>query len=675
MKKTSLIIALAVTFAACQQEEITNNQENISAENFIAQTEEYSSQTKTSLNDTHMILWSANDEISIFNGNFDNAQYQVNSECAGKPNASFSFLSKTEATVQGEIDRNVAIYPYMESHQIYNVFNEEQTEVVGISVTGIEFPYTQYYTDGTFAEESFPMMATTMSIEDKMLKFKNLAGVLKLQVLGNFEVSKIRIMGLQYEILNGTFEAVSYYNQSNPELRIVEGNDRGVELQCPEGLHLNMETPQIFYISMPPTVFEKGFSVYVTNTEGASYRMRTTKTHEIQRSTILTMPPFVVGQSIDISESEFAIPDDGTPVEVDLTASYNWEVANIPEWVEVTPSSGEAGTTTLKISKKEGCDPSTYSNHLIYFVCGDASDRLVVYRDIPITTCADVNNGIDGNEYRVRGYVEDIANTTYGNIYITDETGTLFIYGTEYNGYLQNFSQLGINIGDIITLQGPRTTYGTTVELVNAAILDIEKSNLRIIAHHFEDYMIPQEGAEFSVIVRCYDDNLNVIIPEDAQSWLTLESIEAIDDNGYVATFIASANDIGDRQVTLKFTSSTGTKKSYDKITYKQVGGIVESTIQAFLNQPVNSTTYYKLTGVIESIKNSTYGNFDLRDETGSVYVYGLTATKVSKNDKSFESLGLQEGDTVTIIGTRDQYRGVDQVSGPAYYVSHISAN
>jgi hypothetical protein len=63
-----------------------------------------------------------------------------------------------------------------------------------------------------------------------------------------------------------------------------------------------------------------------------------------------------------------------------------------------------------------------------------------------------------------------------------------------------------------------------------------------------------------------------------------------------------------------------------------------------------------------------------LEDATGKVLVYGLTATQVESNDKSFASLKLRDGDTVTLIGTRDDYNGTAQVGGPAYYVSHIAA-
>ena len=96
-------------------------------------------------------------------------------------------------------------------------------------------------------------------------------------------------------------------------------------------------------------------------------------------------------------------------------------------------------------------------------------------------------------------------------------------------------------------------------------------------------------------------------------------------------------------------------------------------TVAEFLKLAVG-TTEYQLTGVIEGTYNTTYGNFYLNDGTGKVLVYGLTKTKVSSNDKSFASLGLRDGDTLTLIGQRSDYNGTAQVGGPAYYVSHVAA-
>ena len=124
----------------------------------------------------------------------------------------------------------------------------------------------------------------------------------------------------------------------------------------------------------------------------------------------------------------------------------------------------------------------------------------------------------------------------------------------------------------------------------------------------------------------------------------------------------------------LVFEAGTVNKTTFD---YTTPSGIEKLTVAEFLAKPTGAT-YYELTGTIKEIRDSEYGSFILSDETGEVYVYGLTATKVASNDKSFATLGLREGYTVTICGTRDHYDNTsddqkEQVGGPAYYISHVA--
>ena len=105
-------------------------------------------------------------------------------------------------------------------------------------------------------------------------------------------------------------------------------------------------------------------------------------------------------------------------------------------------------------------------------------------------------------------------------------------------------------------------------------------------------------------------------------------------------------------------------------------------TVAEFIAAEPSNTQKYQLTGKVtgsESI-NETYGNFYLEDATGTVYVYGLTKTELgygATNDKSFASIGIKAGDTVTLIGYRYTYKKEGQDDRVevvnAYYVSHTS--
>ena len=98
-------------------------------------------------------------------------------------------------------------------------------------------------------------------------------------------------------------------------------------------------------------------------------------------------------------------------------------------------------------------------------------------------------------------------------------------------------------------------------------------------------------------------------------------------------------------------------------------------TIAEFLEAEESTDVWYELTGEIVSIvTGNEYGNFTIKDETGEVYIYGMTNGWVGSNDKSFSQIGLNVGDIVTLGTLRGSYKGTPQGGGnkvPAFYISH----
>ena len=96
-------------------------------------------------------------------------------------------------------------------------------------------------------------------------------------------------------------------------------------------------------------------------------------------------------------------------------------------------------------------------------------------------------------------------------------------------------------------------------------------------------------------------------------------------------------------------------------------------TVAEFNAAEVNDNVWYQLTGTVENLKDGDqYGNFDLKDETGSVYVYGLLSEKGGEK-KKFQDLaaakGIKNGSKITIIGTRGVHNDKIEVMN-AYFVS-----
>lgn len=102
-------------------------------------------------------------------------------------------------------------------------------------------------------------------------------------------------------------------------------------------------------------------------------------------------------------------------------------------------------------------------------------------------------------------------------------------------------------------------------------------------------------------------------------------------------------------------------------------GEVKKITIKEFNEAEVSNSVWYQLTGkVTNMLENDIYGNFDLVDETGSVYVYGLLSEKGGPKQefqKLVEEKGIKEGSVITIIGNRGVYNGRIEVLN-AYFVS-----
>lgn len=73
----------------------------------------------------------------------------------------------------------------------------------------------------------------------------------------------------------------------------------------------------------------------------------------------------------------------------------------------------------------------------------------------------------------------------------------------------------------------------------------------------------------------------------------------------------------------------------------------VEMAIADFITAGGSTSGVY-LIGTVSNIKNDTYGNFDLTDESGTIYIYGCLTPDGQK--QQFASLGVVEGDKIKVL-------------------------
>ena len=153
--------------------------------------------------------------------------------------------------------------------------------------------------------------------------------------------------------------------------------------------------------------------------------------------------------SIALDKTYVSIPESGGDVTVRVTASQDWKLADVftttekdadgnkvisnhplPTWLTANQVSGTSGTSELTLH----ADATSGGREAeLQITVGDHTQFLMVRQgsmEASSATCSEVIAGADGKTYRVKGTCTSIANTTYGNWYLDDGTGTVYIYGT-----------------------------------------------------------------------------------------------------------------------------------------------------------------------------------------------------------------------------------------------------
>ena len=352
---------------------------------------------------------------------------------------------------------------------------------------------------------------------------------------------------------------------------------------------------------------------------------------------------------IQVSQSYIALPVEGGSCDVTVTATGSWEITDIPEWLTVAPAAGPAGKTVVKFFAEAA---SATNESVLKLLCSGKTQLLTVLQmaekiELPISTCAEVNAAEDGPTFKIKGTITAIENTTYGNMYVTDETGSVYIYGTLYEGAEKQFSKYGVEVGDIVVVEGPRGSYKGSPQLVNATILAIEKSLIKVESVDPETAELPIEGGILTVTLTAKGDGVEVVIPEENKSWISVSGMN-VSGTSAVVSFNIAENAGGDRSSELSF-KTTKSGKEYTAVTsFSQKGAIIEATA-AEINAAADGDTQYRITGYVSKVANTQYGNLYIRDHSGEVFVYGT-------ND--FANTGIEEGDIITVVGPKTSHNG-----------------
>ena len=178
--------------------------------------------------------------------------------------------------------------------------------------------------------------------------------------------------------------------------------------------------------------------------------------------------PFVIEKtefdlSIDGGELLIPVTYNGTDIHVDGLPSwmnfYGYHEGNIKFTYEANTAGNREAVVVLTTCMEDG---------------REATVELTFKQEGAIieTTADQINAAEDGSTlYRVTGVVKSIVKAEYGNLYIADYTGEVYVYGT-YDADGNRFDAFATPVkeGDIITVCGVKTSYNGSPQMKNVTM-------------------------------------------------------------------------------------------------------------------------------------------------------------------------------------------------------------
>ena len=261
MKKfLSMILFAAAVAASCNKDlvEIATNEELMT----ISASIETGVGVKTSLNgDETKSLWSANDELSVFDG-VNHRQYTIKDKATYVASEFASF----EGTALADADKYYALYPYTSTATL--------SEVGGWPlISGAVLPAVQAVKkEGTFADGAAVSVARSSNKES--FSFQNIAVVIKFTLAE--DASSVEFVANNNENIAGTFNVVPM-NGDLGEITIQDG--KGSSSVKVTG---SLKSGKTYYFTVLPQALVKGYTFKING-----YAVKTTSSPLVlQRSKV-----------------------------------------------------------------------------------------------------------------------------------------------------------------------------------------------------------------------------------------------------------------------------------------------------------------------------------------------------------------------------------------------------
>ena len=430
-------------------------------------------ETRAYLDENYKVYWNAGDHVTIFYEKTYNREYEFVGR-TGTTGGEFERFGSdpahfTEVAIESGFE--YAILPY----QRFNACDYDGTLTV-------PFPANRTYEESARGIGIYPYMVARDKAGDFM--FMHVAGYLGLQLYGEGSIKSISLKSTNNEPISG-YPVVVFTDDSDeaePILTFVNDPDDSprVTITYPEPVALPATSAEAktFWLSLPPTVMTRGFTLTFTGANGESVTKSRSSSYVIERKKIKTLGPLqivmdstpvtVTGVELNKSEIELSVnetealtatvlPENATDKTVSWSSS-NTNVATVSSNGVVTAVS--AGTAVITVTTNTGGKTATCD--------------VTVKEDAPVITYS-LAIGPESAEIKsgeTQAFTLTLTTTTNGVAATQTVTGATWTTSDANVATVANGTATGIGAGTA-TITAKYTPAGSDEELSASASLTV----------------------------------------------------------------------------------------------------------------------------------------------------------------------------------------------------------
>lgn len=278
-------------------------------------------ETKT-LIDGKKSYWDGTEGIRVFDGKVANGKVY---EATVQKSQTAKFVEK-DATVGIEGDDYLAVYPEAPAGSVTWDGN------VTSPAKKFWLPGDQKAVAGSYDPSTHIAVAYTEA-GNTNLEYKNVTALVKVTV-ANEKVSEICFYGNSEEKITGNFDVL--YNEGNPVASFATGYTQNTYAKVTG----TIEKGNTYYISILPTVFEKGFSIEFV-IDGIKYTKTLSSKYTVERNQIIDLPVVTFEVQEYATRKAYLLPNSVWAANKGKYAAWCWVTNSGGSWFDAVDSDND----------------------------------------------------------------------------------------------------------------------------------------------------------------------------------------------------------------------------------------------------------------------------------------------------------------------------------------------